>query len=232
MPPKRELSQGQIEEIRALRGQLSAAEAKKRFGIGSTRHYKIWRDESGVAPQQPAALPLLALPDPTDRQNLLPYGGVASQHVAKQQQAPSPTVEDLYKRLEGLESRTELSTDLLVEVLDALERGEDKEEDEGLDSFLEDIEEKTEEAQQDTQTVLEKIEEMVDTAQRWVYISIAAAVVCGVFAKTWNHCTSMAPPHAQKPPNTNPPAVVPVVPEEREQLAQKPPPVGHPFYME
>ena len=51
MPPKRELSQGQIEEIRALRGQLSAAEAKKRFGIGSTRLYKIWRDKSGVAPQ-------------------------------------------------------------------------------------------------------------------------------------------------------------------------------------
>ncbi|MEW8684162.1 MAG: hypothetical protein AB2556_00005, partial [Candidatus Thiodiazotropha sp.] len=127
-----------------------------------------------------------------------------------------------------LESRTELATDLLVEVLAALERGEDKE-DEDLDSFLEDIEEKTEEAQQDTRMVLEKIEQMVDMARRWVYISIAAAVVCGVFAKTWNHCTLMAPPHAQRPPNTNPPAVVP---EEREQLAQKPPLVGHLFYME
>ena len=54
MPPKPELSQGQIEEIQALWGQLSAAEAKKRFDIGSTRLYKIWRDESGVAEQQPA----------------------------------------------------------------------------------------------------------------------------------------------------------------------------------
>ena len=100
MPPKRELSQGQIEEIRALQGQLSAAEAKKHFGIGSTRLYKIWRDESGVAPQQPADPPLLAPPDPTLRrstQNLLPYGDV----VKQQQQAPSPTVEDFYKSLEG-----------------------------------------------------------------------------------------------------------------------------------
>ncbi|MEW8688983.1 MAG: hypothetical protein AB2556_24455 [Candidatus Thiodiazotropha sp.] len=231
MPPKRELSQGQIEEIWALRGQLSAAEAKKRFGIGSTRLYRIWRDRSGVAPQQPAAPPLLAPPDPTLRrstQNLLPYADVAKQ----QEQAPSPTVEDFYmllrNRLEGLESRTERATDLLVEVLVALKRGEDKEEDEDLYSFLEDIEEKTE-VQQDTRTVLEKIEQMVDTARRWVYISIAAAVVCGVFAKTWNHCTSMAPPHAQKLPNTNPPAVVPIPPK---QLAQKPPPVGHLFYME
>ncbi|MEW8688803.1 MAG: hypothetical protein AB2556_23545, partial [Candidatus Thiodiazotropha sp.] len=91
----------------------SAAEAKKRFGIGSTRLYKIWRDESGVAPQQPAAPPLLAPPDPTLRllrsnaQNLFLYGDVASQHVAKQQQAPSPTVEDFYKKLEGLESQAE-----------------------------------------------------------------------------------------------------------------------------
>ena len=54
MIPKRELSQEQIEEIRALRGRLSADEIKKRFGIGSTRLYKIWRDKS---PQQPANPP-------------------------------------------------------------------------------------------------------------------------------------------------------------------------------
>ena len=56
---------GKIEEIRALRGHLSAVETKKRFGIGSTRLYKIWRDES---PQQPT--------DPA--QNILPYGVVGA----------------------------------------------------------------------------------------------------------------------------------------------------------
>ena len=82
MPPKREQSQGQIEEIWALQGHLSAAEAKKSFGIGSMRLYKIWHDESGVAPQQPADPPLLAPPDPTlhrSAQNLLAYGDVAKQ---------------------------------------------------------------------------------------------------------------------------------------------------------
>ena len=48
MIPKRELTQEQIEEIQALRGRLSAGEVKKRFGIGSTRLYKIWRDEASA----------------------------------------------------------------------------------------------------------------------------------------------------------------------------------------
>ena len=109
LPPKRELSQGQIEEIRALRGPSVGSRSKKNFfGIGSTRLYKIWRDECGVVSQQPADPPFLAPPDPTLRRS----------DVAKQQQqAPSPTVEDFYKKLEGLESQAEHSTRLLVEVL-------------------------------------------------------------------------------------------------------------------
>ena len=57
MIPKRELTQEQIEEIQALRGRLSADEVKKRFGIGSTRLYKIWLEETAERVTQKALPP-------------------------------------------------------------------------------------------------------------------------------------------------------------------------------
>ena len=64
MPSKRELSPEQIQEIRSLRGQLPAAEAKKRFGIGTTRLYKIWRDGTSPLPRALAGTPAGALDPP------------------------------------------------------------------------------------------------------------------------------------------------------------------------
>lgn len=101
MPPKRDLSQEQVQEIRSLRGQLPAVEAKKRFGIGSTRLYKIWRDGSGD-PEIAPANPVLAAED-----------------------GPLPTVADFYNRLGRLESRVEQATDLLVQVLAQLSNDDD-----------------------------------------------------------------------------------------------------------
>ena len=230
MPPKRELYQGQIEEIRALRGHPSAAEAKKSFGIGSTRLYKIWRDESGVVPQQPADPPLLAPPDPTLRrsaQNLLPYGDIAKQ----QQQAPNPTVEDFYKRLEGLESQTEHSTRLLMEVLAQLAPLQSN--NNTQDAFLDELEdvakdlattaskragtlEEARHEQTETRMDLQKVGQMVETAQKWTYISLATILVWKVVGATWKQCTPVATGHDVVPP--------PVVAEQRT----KP---GDPFYM-
>ena len=48
MPPKRELTAHQIREIKALHGQLPAAEVRKRFGIGTNRVYKIWQEGNGA----------------------------------------------------------------------------------------------------------------------------------------------------------------------------------------
>ena len=235
MPPKRELSQGQIDKIRALPGQLLAAEAKKRFGIGSTRLYKIWRDESGVAPQQPADPPLLAPPVRRSAQNLLPFGDVAK----KQQQAPSPTVEDFYKRLEGLESLAEHSTRLLTEVLAQLTSNN------GQDAFLklEDIAEELattasrradtlEEArheQTETRMDRQKDGQMVETAQNWTYISLAAILVWKVVGATGKRCMPVAVgrdvvQQQEKQGHTAAPPPPPVVAEHRA----KP---GDPFYM-
>ena len=56
MIPKRELTQEQTEEIQALWGRLPADEVKKRFGIGSSRLYKIWRDETAAQKALPRPL--------------------------------------------------------------------------------------------------------------------------------------------------------------------------------
>ncbi|MEW8688741.1 MAG: hypothetical protein AB2556_23235, partial [Candidatus Thiodiazotropha sp.] len=136
MPPKQELSPGQVQEIQALRGRLSANEVKKRFGIESTRLYEILRGKHAAeqqphsSPSEPAALSLLLPlpsssseeeePDPTLRrstQNLLPFGETNVVAAEPREHARHPTVEDFYKRLEGLESQAEQSTRMLMEVL-------------------------------------------------------------------------------------------------------------------
>ena len=160
MSPKRELSLDQIQEIRALRDKLPAAEAKKRFGIGSTRLYKIWRDAepSGGGPLEPVQAEL---------QSLLPS------------RAAAPTVEDFYNRLGRLESRAEQATGLLVEVLAQLAQHDEPASD-FLDELQEEIEETAEEVlatcdeQTETRMDLRKVEEMAKTAQTSTYISLAA----------------------------------------------------------
>ena len=188
--PNENCPRGRKKEIRALRGRLSAAEAKKRFGIGSTRLYKIWRDD---APQQPP--PLLAPPVFRCAQNLLPYGGVAK--------APGPTVEDFYKRLEGLESRAEHSTRLLVEVLAQLARNNTQ------DAFLDELEEeREEEAQTETRMDIQKVGQMVETAQKWTYLSLAAILVWKVIGATWKQCAPAAEHNVQEHAAAPPPQEV------------------------
>ncbi|KAK3764539.1 hypothetical protein RRG08_040560 [Elysia crispata] len=50
---------------------------------------------------------------------------------------------------------------------------------------------------------LQKVGQVVETAQNWAYISIAAVLVWKVVAATWNRCTPPTPqqkPQPQKPP--------------------------------
>ena len=238
MPPQRELSQEQIQEIRALRGQLSAAEAKKRFGIGSTRLYKIWRSE-------PAALPptvVSAAPPPT-AEHLFAQRTPTAPHVvpaAPAQQAP--TVEDFYKRLGRLESQVEQSTRLLEEVLAVLEEQGDalldeleeevrelrqKQEQGGdtADAILDELEE-THQEQTETRTDVQKVGQMVEMAQNWAYLSLAAVLVWKVVGATVRQCTPAAMP--SKTPTVlakqNSTAALPPLPDDAKP--------GNPFYME
>ena len=45
---KKELSQEDIEEIQSLSVKITPSKARKRFGIGTTRLYRIWRDIENV----------------------------------------------------------------------------------------------------------------------------------------------------------------------------------------
>ncbi|MEW8688826.1 MAG: hypothetical protein AB2556_23660, partial [Candidatus Thiodiazotropha sp.] len=164
-----------------------------------------------ASPSEPAALSLpLPLPseeeeepDPTLRrnaQNLLPIGETNVVGAEPREHAPHPTVEDFYKRLEGLESQAEQSTRMLVEVL-ASQRDQDVFLDELGDVVKEltttvsqraDALKEARNEQTETRMDLQKVEQMVETAQRWAYISLAAILVWKVVGATWKRCTPVA----------------------------------------
>ena len=48
MPEKKDLSLEETEGIQFLYGKISPSAARKRFGIGTTRLYRIWRDVENV----------------------------------------------------------------------------------------------------------------------------------------------------------------------------------------
>ena len=53
MPQAKELSEADIQEILSLRGKMPPTEIRKRFGIGNTRMYRIWKN--GGEDSDPAA---------------------------------------------------------------------------------------------------------------------------------------------------------------------------------
>ncbi len=52
MPPRTQLTEDELEEIRTLRGQMSAKDIQKKFGIGAPRLYKIWRESAPPSVQE------------------------------------------------------------------------------------------------------------------------------------------------------------------------------------
>ncbi|MEW8688727.1 MAG: hypothetical protein AB2556_23165, partial [Candidatus Thiodiazotropha sp.] len=117
---------------------------------------------------------------------------------------PHPTVEDFYKRLEGLESKAEQSTRMLTEVLVevlASQRDQDVFVNELGDAVKEltitgsqraDALKEARDEQTETRMDLQKVEQMVEMAQRWAYISLAAILVWKVIGATWKRCMPVA----------------------------------------
>ena len=261
MPSKRELSPEQVQEIRSLRGQLPAAEAKKRFGIGTTRLYKIWRD--GASP--PAGTPAGALDPPlagslagslagTPARALAgapagplagslvkasplarvfagPPAGPLAKSLAKLPDAGGscvesqnynrmrPTAADFLGRLDRLEARVEEASRLLVQALAQLPKDDDSD---VLEQLLVDEQQEiaeqlreTRHEQAETRMDLQKVGQVVKTAQNWAYISIAAVIVLKIVTATWNRGTPRQKPQPQKP-------------QPQEVESAKP---GGPFYM-
>ncbi|MEW8333912.1 MAG: hypothetical protein AB2692_23480 [Candidatus Thiodiazotropha sp.] len=135
-------------------------------------------------------------------QNLLPIGETNVVWAEAREHTPHPTVEDFYKRLEGLESKAEQSTRMLTEVL-ASQRDQDVFVNELGDAVKEptitgsqraDALKEARDEQTETRMDLQKVEQMVETAQRWAYISLAAILVWKVVGATWKRCTPVASP--------------------------------------
>ena len=236
MPSKRELSPEQVQEIRSLRGQLPAAEAKKRSGIGTTRLYKIWRDGDSPLAGPPAG----ALDPPLDPPLAGPLAGAPAGPLAGSLVKVSPlagtparvfagppaepTAADFLDRLDRLEARVEEASRLLVQALAQLPKDDDSD---VLEELLVDEQQEiaeqlreTRHEQAETRMDLQKVGQVVETAQNWAYISIAAVIIWRVVTATWNRGTPRQNPQPQKPQPQNP--------QPKEVESAKP---GHPFYM-
>ena len=224
MPTKRELSPEQVEEIHSLLGQLPAAEVKKRFGIGTTRLYRIWRDGDSPAAGalDPPLDPPLAGPLSGSLVKASPPAGPPARVFAEP--PAEPTAADFLDRLDRLEARVEEASRLLVQALAQLPKDDDSD---VLEELLVDEQQEiaeqlreTRHEQAETRLDLQKVGQAVATAQNWAYISIAAVLVWRVFAATWNRGTPRQNPQPQKPQPQNP--------QPKEVESAKP---GHPFYM-
>ena len=226
MIPKRELTQEQIEEIQALRGRLSADEVKKRFGIGSSRLYKIWRDVTADRVTQKALPPADRVTQAADHvtENVLPPTDLPPPaHRGVLPNGETPTVKDFYKQLEDIEARVEQSTRLLMKVMAQLVRNNELEEerDELEEERKEEREELEEECEEETRMDIQKVGHMVETAQKWTNISITAILVWKIVGATWKQCA----PAVQE--QTAAPAV-----QEQTTAPKSVRPKRDPFYME
>ena len=121
MPQKTNLSREDIQEIQSLRGKISAEEAKKKFGIGSTRLYKLWHA--------------------AETNNVIPVEEETNRGSAVGEEK---TIEDVYDLLRKTEMRIaennilqKENKDLSVEILSRLDTDE---EDNIVGRLLEEIE--------------------------------------------------------------------------------------------
>ena len=105
------------------------------------------------------ALPPADLPPPTHR-GVLPH-------------RETPTIEDLYKWLEGLEAQAEQSTRLLMEVMAQLVHNNELEEER---------EELEEECEEETRMEIQKVGQ---TVEKWTYLSITAILVWKIVGAAW-----------------------------------------------
>ena len=116
MPEKKALSREEIEEIQSLRGKVSAIDARKRFGIGTTRLYRIWRQN-----QETKLDPSTTKLDTADL---------------------SATVANIYRLLQHIESMQKENSNAILEILSLLDT---EEKNNVVDKIEEDVEEAKEE---------------------------------------------------------------------------------------
>ena len=91
MPLPTNLSKEDLDEIRNLYGKMSAKEVEKKYGIGSSRLYKIWREAGLISKKsnvqntnpipEPIPEPIL---EPNSEPNSEPFKTITKQNKSEQ----------------------------------------------------------------------------------------------------------------------------------------------------
>lgn len=216
MPAKRELSAQQIEEIQSLRGKLSIGEARRKYGIGASRLYKLWSRGANSPNIGKGVPPVEKTPFGEERTDSLGeeenspqiYSGVPPNTESTKMEVVDP--QNAYKILQEIQtalSRMEIlqleNHDLAIQAVSLLEPPED------LEDLLDDL---VEEEEKNHTTIPEEIEQQSTTTRNTIWYSSAA--ILAVFFYTIFRRKS-CPPAVQQP----------LIPKQQKTFRD-------PFYME
>ena len=167
MPPAKNLSAEEIREIVAMRGKEPPTSIRKRFGIGTTRLYRIWKDAAAVEPKQ-AIEPTQNKPGTTGTE----LGTVGTEQTSELLHQILDNVHDLQKNMDLLlgvqESHFEDVEDIGVD-LHGLEVGVE----ETKDGILQSIE-------KNSNAVREKTDRIVGAANATISAAFGVVEAVGI----------------------------------------------------
>lgn len=173
--PKTKLTLEDIEEIKKSKGNLSASEVQRKYGIGWERLQKIW---NGV---QDKTIQITKQGEEDNIQREL-------QHYTPE----SIVVEDFYTRLGQIETKMDRQTELMQNILDSLDAVSD------IESDTQSILERENKESYTLQDIGKSMQEYMDFSKTLVYCGLTGFAVWQLLCKTWKHIET-------KPVNNNPP---------------------------
>ena len=190
MPKRKQLSEEELEEIRNLRGQMPAKQIQTKYGIGSPRLYRIWREATQKQEDvQKKEEPSTSNDQLTKIENLLQN----MQFDSRQSNAPVDVPEytnhlsDNYLLLQ-IHNKVENMNKKLEHIHEILEQAQD--EVESVASDVEDIDEKVDSVEITTNTITslaQSIYNATKTAEQIVYYGTIAVAIVSVLATTMKY---------------------------------------------
>ena len=182
MPPRKKLAEEELEEIRNLRGQMSAKDIQKKYGIGAPRLYKIWRESTRPTIKEDAAEPTRTDISQQNTDRILPdkldipvQSNAGEQHASYLQ---NQLLFQIQNTLQNIDTTLQNIGDRIIET---------QEEVESVASDVEDIDEKVDDLEADASTMTDlskKIYEATKTVEKMIYYGAAALSILSVLATT------------------------------------------------
>ena len=188
MPKRKQLSEEELEEIRNLRGQMPAKQIQTKYGIGSPRLYRIWREATQKQEDvQKKEEPSTSNDQLTKIENLLQN----MQFDSRQSDAPVDVPEynlSYNYVLHQIHNKVEDMNKKLEHIHEILEQAQD--EVESVASDVEDIDEKVDSVEITTNTITslaQSIYNAAKTAEQIVYYGTIATAIVSVLATTMKY---------------------------------------------